>query len=149
MTRAMFVTVLEKLSYDDMGSYDKKSHFKDINRKAYYEKYVNWAYEHKILKGISKDDFAPGKNVTKEETAAIVYNYLKMKNIKIEEIKPRYKKWADKNEASLWSKKQIESLLALNLIVLDDEDKFYPKQNAKRHELATIISNVYRIVYKK
>ena len=72
MTRAMFVTVLHRMS-GDSGSYTNV--FSDVPAGAWYESAVSWANAKGIVSGISDDGFGPDLSVTREQLAVMLYNY--------------------------------------------------------------------------
>jgi uncharacterized protein YegJ (DUF2314 family) len=74
MTRAMVVTVLNRLS-GDTGSYTNK--FADVDSGSWYEKEVAWAAENSIVSGVGNNRFSPESAVTREQLAVMLYNYVK------------------------------------------------------------------------
>ena len=78
LTRAMLVTVL----YRNEGEppVTNKNKFKDIDKNSYYSDAVIWGYENKIANGISEENFAPERYITRQEIATIFYRYAEYKN---------------------------------------------------------------------
>lgn len=78
MTREMLVCALAQLSGVDMTPYtNKTTHFRDVNTKAWYAPYVQWAYETKVASGIGTREFGVGRNITRAEAVTMLYNYTK------------------------------------------------------------------------
>jgi len=75
MTRGMFVTVIGKLYERSYGSIAGNDTFSDVNTNAYYAKYVAWANENGIIKGIGNNQFAPNTEVTREQMATIMFQF--------------------------------------------------------------------------
>lgn len=79
MTRAMLVSVIarmEGITVDNTQSSD----FEDVKSGKWYTGAVVWAAEHNIVAGVSKTAFDPEGNITREQTAAILYRYANYKN---------------------------------------------------------------------
>ena len=75
MTRAMFVTAIGRLYERSYGSVSGTSSFSDVDANAYYAKYVAWANENGMIKGMGGNKFAPEKKVTREQMAVIMLNF--------------------------------------------------------------------------
>lgn len=76
MNRAMFVTVLGRMSGVDATKYTNEK-FTDVPAGSYYEGYVVWAAEQGIVQGTSDTTFSPDAAVTREQMAAFLYRYAK------------------------------------------------------------------------
>lgn len=74
MTRAMFVTVLYRLS-GDAGSYTNA--FSDVPSGAWYENAVAWAAANGITGGVGDNCFGPDLEISREQMAVMLYNYAK------------------------------------------------------------------------
>ena len=81
MTRGMVVTVLYRMagSPDVTGT----STFTDLRKGAYYEKAVIWAAENDIAQGYNKATFAPDQTVSRQQMAAFLYRYAKLKGMDV------------------------------------------------------------------
>lgn len=73
MSRAMLVTVLWRLA----GAPAPKgvNTFSDVPGGTWYTDAVTWAAENGVVSGIGGGCFAPNSNVTREQTAVILFNY--------------------------------------------------------------------------
>lgn len=77
LTRGQFVTILGRL-YENSGKELKGAAqlpFTDVKSTAYYYKYLCWAYENKIISGVTQTRFAPNASITREQLCTILYNY--------------------------------------------------------------------------
>lgn len=72
MTRAMFVTVLYRLS-SDTSSYT--NNFSDVLFGEWYENAAAWASANGISNGVGNGKFAPDLNVTREQLVVMLYRY--------------------------------------------------------------------------
>lgn len=77
MSRAMFTAVLGRLYERSYGLPEAESapRFTDADYESYYGKYLDWAAESGIIAGIGGNRFAPDRNITRQEMAAILYRF--------------------------------------------------------------------------
>ncbi len=137
MTRGMFVTVLANLE----GKASDSSYpniFSDVDPVKYYAKPIAWAAANKIVSGVSQGKFAPDAKITREEMAVMLDSYIRYKGIYID--KTQMKPFDDIEVISPWAKKGVESLQSYRIIV-GDNNKFAPKDNATRAQVAAIFLN--------
>lgn len=73
MTRAMLVTVLGRLSQDNVERVNDIS-FADVEDGAWYAPYVGWAVENRIV-DTTLASFRPNDNATREELADMLYRF--------------------------------------------------------------------------
>ena len=90
MTRAMFVTVLGRMSGIDEGYFQDDSIFNDVQQGEWYAPYIQWAYENNITKGMSADTFGVNEPVTREQMAKFLCTYADYASIKPIEVSLRY-----------------------------------------------------------
>ncbi len=76
-TRAHMITVLgreyEREYPGEAISGSGSSIFDDVASGSYYDRYVGWAYDCGIVKGVSSDHFGPNHDVTREQIAEFLY----------------------------------------------------------------------------
>lgn len=141
MTRAMVVTVLGRVA--GVKAEGRTTEFTDVVKGAYYEEYVAWAVENGIAKGVSETEFAPNRNITREELAVMIANYIKYTGKdygKIEEID-----YNDVDEISSWAVDAVKTLKSYNVMKGNEENNFSPKAVATRAEVAVVFYNFYMI----
>lgn len=73
MTRAMFVTVLYRISGENAPS--TASSFTDVPEAAWYSDAVKWAKQNNIANGITKTEFAPNARVTREQMCTFIVRF--------------------------------------------------------------------------
>ncbi len=73
ITRAMFVTILSRLSGEELSN-KVNSGFKDVPTDQWYTGAVKWAYEKGITNGTG-DGFSPDKNITRQELCAMLVRF--------------------------------------------------------------------------
>ncbi len=79
MTRGMLVTIVGRME----NAQSSGSSFGDVDASMYYAPYVAWAAENGIVTGFEDGTFKPDQNVTREQTAAILYRYMQYKGIDV------------------------------------------------------------------
>ena len=92
------------------------------------------------VQGIGNNLFAPDKNMTRAETAQMIYNLLLDKNV---ETTNRFTDVPD-NE---WYAKLVNALASLGIVEGFQDDCFYPNANITRAEFAAIIVRFTNAVY--
>ncbi|MBQ8765016.1 MAG: S-layer homology domain-containing protein, partial [Clostridia bacterium] len=100
MTRAMLVTVLYRMANPE--NCDSKHDFKDVPQGQWYSDAVLWAAANGIVSGISKTQFAPDSDVTREQMALIIYRFAKLQGYGIIE-KADISGFADASDVSDWA----------------------------------------------
>ena len=73
LTRAMVVTMLYRIEGEPFVSYS--SSFKDVPSGQWYTDAVAWAAKNNIVNGFDASTFGPGRAITREQLAAILYRY--------------------------------------------------------------------------
>ena len=77
MNRGMLVTVLWRL--EGQPTVDYLMSFTDVPADEYYTEAVRWAASQKIVDGYGDNTFRPGKSITRQELAAMLYRYAESK----------------------------------------------------------------------
>lgn len=146
MTRGMLVTVLGR--FYGVKATGRTSKFVDVEKGSYYEEYVAWAEECGIVHGVSDTEFEPNRNITTEEFATVLGNYINY-------TKKSYEKnekinFADADEISEWAVDGV--LTAQSCTLLKDlwknteyEGKLMPKKDITRAEVAIVFYNYLMI----
>ena len=77
VTRGMLVTILLRLEKEHATT--KTISFVDVSDSKWYAKAVKWAAANGIASGIGGNQFAPEKQLTREQLALMLFNYAKYK----------------------------------------------------------------------
>ncbi|MCL2337317.1 MAG: S-layer homology domain-containing protein, partial [Firmicutes bacterium] len=136
MTRAMFVTVLWRAA--GSPSIGGNNQFKDVQANAYYATAVSWAAQNKIVLGISNSSFAPNRQVTREQMAAILYRYAQFTGSALSGTVAD-KQFADLNKISDYAKKPVNALVARGIVSGKPGNLFDPQGTATRAEVASML----------
>lgn len=78
VNRGMLVSVLYRMEGSPAAG---TSRFSDVPSDAYYAKAVAWAESTGVVSGVSADKFAPSRNITRQELAAMLYRYAQYKGL--------------------------------------------------------------------
>lgn len=136
MTRAMLVTVLYRMENAENTS--DKSKFTDVPDGEWYTDAVNYAAANGIVTGISDTEFAPNANVTREQTAAILYRYAKMKGYDVSGA-AELSVFSDADTISDWAVVSFKWANKAELISGVSDTELSPKSNTTRVQLAAIL----------
>ncbi len=79
MTRAMFTTVLARMSGENLDGYS--NNFNDIPNNTWYTAAVSWGAAEGLVDGVGGQCFAPSEYLTKEEACVMLCRYAKVKKI--------------------------------------------------------------------
>jgi len=138
MTRGMVVTVLGRLSAVNPDEYNEVS-FSDINENAYYARYVEWAATNGIVQGVGPGLFNADKDVTREQLAVILYNYLKYMGLTLAESPAGEEDFADDDEISGYAREAVAAMQRAGIINGKGGNRFDPKGTASRAEVAAML----------
>lgn len=78
-TRGMIVAILHRQEGEPVVNYLMT--FDDVAESAYYAEAVRWAASEGVVNGYSASAFGPGDAITREQLAAILYNYAAYKGM--------------------------------------------------------------------
>ena len=106
MTRGMFVTVLGKFAQADTEPYGEPA-FQDVPAGAYYAPYVGWAAEKGVVNGVSATEFAPGRDITREQMATMLYNYAQEAGCDVSSNPEALRKFPDGGSVSAYAQEPM------------------------------------------
>lgn len=134
MTRGMFVTVLGRLSGDEILGV---SNFIDVSTDKYYSTYIAWASKNGIVNGTSSSNFSPDMPVTCEQAAVILIKYASYKNVEFQSksISP------STTGVSEWAKEHIIKAGRAGLITKQNTNGYDYTSYATRADIASMIYN--------
>ncbi|WP_294853585.1 leucine-rich repeat protein, partial [uncultured Oscillibacter sp.] len=144
MTRGMFVAVIGRLYERSYGSVSGIVTFSDVAQDAYYAKYVAWASENGIIKGVGENKFAPGRKITREQMAAILLNFAVY--LQTAEVGDGALRYPDSAELSAWAVDGAKFCQKTQIIMGRADGSFAPKDNATRAEVAAVIMRFIKTI---
>lgn len=130
VTRAEFVKMMTQLMGID-GQLTEK--FSDVKADSWYGKAIGAAVNAGWVNGISENEFAPEKSITREEGTAIIFRACKVPE------NESGKSFADESEISDYALKAVKSLSSAELLQGDENNCFNPSKNLTRAEAATLM----------
>lgn len=142
MSRAMLVTVLYRMDNEPAVTEQQRNTFEDVESDQYYTDAVAWARANGIVNGISDTQFAPNRNVTRQEAVAILYRfcveYCGVSGVEAEELD----KFLDAREVAAYAVDPMRWAVAVGLIngtTTTDGLCLNPLHNLSRCENAAIL----------
>jgi len=144
MTRAMVITVLGRL--DEVEKTGRTTAFEDVPKGSYYEEYVAWGLENNIVSGTSDKKFSPNKEITREEMAVMMANYVKYKKYEYE-LNELY--FSDVDNISSWAVESVKILNDLGIMQGNADGSYNPKKVATRAEIATVFYNYMNYINRQ
>ncbi len=136
MTRGMLVTVLYRLAGEPAVNGD--AGFTDVKSGDWYAKAVAWAKANKIVSGVSAAEFAPNKDITREQMAAILYRYASYKSYSTA-ANGSIAGFNDNANVSAFAKDAVSWAVGEKLISGTGNNTLAPKGNATREQVAAIL----------
>ena len=145
ITRGMFITILGRLSGEDVSQYSiAETGFKDVSKTAYYADYIAWGYENGIINGYSATVFGPDKNITREQICKMLLEYCNYEGITAVATEKAVT-FADASQISGYAKKYVKTCQRAGLVngeKVGSKYYFRPQDTATRAEAATMIRNL-------
>ncbi len=135
MTRAMFVTVISRLSGETVTGYENT--FSDVNHSTWYTEAVAWAAAKGIVQGVGNGLFSPETYVTREQACVIMANYMAYLNLELTAAPLTFR---DTDEISAWAKQGISVMVGEGIVNGKGNNLFDPKAYATRAEAAVLLT---------
>lgn len=145
MTRSMIVTTLRR--YEGKPSVNHVNPFADVPDDEWYTDSVLWAQQNDIVTGYGEGLFGPDDNVTREQIATILKNYIQWQGLDTSK-RNDISRYTDAKDVSPWAMDSVEWANALGLIEGKTEKILAPKKYATRAEVATILYRIYSRILK-
>ncbi len=136
MTRAMLVCVLYRLA-DNPDTYADSS-FADVNDGMWYTDAVSWANANGIANGVDDKNFNPDGEVTREQTATILYRYFKHIDIPARSYGD-LDNFCDSDKVSPWANDALKWAVGEGIITGRPNNILDPKGDATRTEVAVML----------
>ena len=140
MTRSMLVTMLYRLAGSPAVTGSVSSIFTDCVDGQWYSSAVLWAYQNKIVEGITATTFSPDNSLTREEMAAIIYRYAVLKGATVQTDLTL--KYSDSASVDDWAKAGVAYCTAKGLMTGDTATTFSPDSSADRAMGATVLTRL-------
>ena len=135
--RAMVVTLLYRM--DGAELYPEESSFEDVPAGSWYHAPVEWALEMGITNGVSETEFAPGRNVIREQFVTFLHRYAGAPEPEI--IPEEFTDWAD---VSGYARNALAWAVEEGLMTGYDDGTVKPLRELNRAELAVLMHRFHR-----
>ena len=144
INRAMLAQVLMTISKDkSVGFID----YLDIKGDEWYADAMTWALTHGIYKGYPDKTVKAAQNITRQEFASVIYNFIKEHNINMPKVKDfNYK---DQDKIAPWALDAVKHLDELGLVNGENMDNYNAKGTYTREELALTIYKIIKFIENK
>lgn len=136
LTRAQVVTLLYRLAGSPKTEYIGQ--FQDVAEDTWYATPVSWAYQQDIVHGTSETTFNPSTNITREQLAVIIDNYLKSKEIKFEMAENALYRVKDCWSVSSYAEHGVSAMCESGIMNPDSQYNFNPRNNVTRADAAVV-----------
>ena len=137
MTRAMFVAVLARMSGEQLDN-SKPSSFEDVPAGKYYTGAVSWAQSCGVTHGISKTEFGPELQITREQICVMMNHYAEYTKAELT-FEAEKAPFDDEDKISSYAKPSVKLMQNLGVVSGKGMNRFYPKDNATRAEVASML----------
>lgn len=139
-TRGMLVTILYRMEGSPQGA--GWGPFTDVPPGAYYAQPIAWAAWNGIVNGITSTTFAPDRNVTREQMAAILYRYTAWKEWDVSRQGNLFQ-FTDWQKVQTYARTPLAWAVASGLIQGKENQRLDPGGPATRAEVATILQRFH------
>ena len=140
MNRAMLVTMLYRLEGSPAVEGNVSETFTDCKDTAYYANAVLWAFQNEIVTGRGETTFAPLSNLTRQEMAVILYNYMKYKGA--DEVTEPELSYSDADKVASWATAAVAYCTQTELMNGVTAETFDPAGSANRAMGATVLVRI-------
>ena len=153
LTRAMFVTVLFRLSGVDQTAYTGKTVFTDVPSNQWYAKAVQWANEKGYVAGMTPTTFSPNGKITRSQMARILSLYAEGEdNYDLSDVRASaLNKFGDAAKVQEWAKEGMTWMSSTGLISGMGTEKgapiLNPNGNATRAQAAVLLKGYMELRY--
>ena len=135
VTRGMFTAMLASFDGADLTEHTVPR-FYDVPEDEWYSAPVEWAAAEGIVTGVGNNNFAPDANISREQIAVMLSNYLRHKGYELPEVEaPGI---LDYTEISGWAFVSVELIRGIGVIPDRPDNTFDPKgkvTNAETDEI--------------
>ena len=140
MNRAMLVTMLYRLEGSPAVEGQVSETFTDCKDTAYYANAVLWAFQNEIVTGRGETTFEPLSNLTRQEMAVILYNYMKYKGA--DEVTEPELSYSDADKVASWATAAVAYCTQTELMNGVTAETFDPAGSANRAMGATVLVRI-------
>ena len=130
-TRAMLVTILYR--YAGSPTVSGSANFTDV-RQDYYTTAVNWVAQNNVVSGYGDGRFGINDSITRQDVAAVLWRYEGSPAASAQDF-------ADESSIASYASTAVDWARANGIISGKGNNRFDPRGNATRAEIATMVMN--------
>lgn len=138
MSRAMFVTVLSRLSGTDLSGY--RNAFDDVPYDAWYAQACAWGAATGLVAGTGGNLFSPDDNVTREQMALFLYRYARAAGTLGNYSETALSAYTDRAQVSDYAGEAMRWAVSRGFITGRTASTLAPRETAGRSEVAAILA---------
>ena len=135
VTREQFAKLLVTASNLSTEAYSG-NHFSDVSEDDWFCRYVNVAYDNRLLNGVGDGRFGTGEMISRQDMMVMLYNAFRMKNIEMPTAELTF---SDSASIAEYAAPAVAALYELGIINGVSETEFDPLGTATRAQAAKII----------
>ena len=139
LTRAQAVTLLANAVGADVTFKVENKRFTDVPVTSWCAAAVEWASGEGLVNGYSDGSFGPNKNITRQETAAIISRFLDYIGFTPARDTAAREHFTDEKKISSWAAADVELMKTYGIFKGDADGNFNPKSPISRAETATFM----------
>lgn len=143
MTRGMLAAVLSNLERGD-GS-GLAAAFDDVADDAWYAEAIAWAAENGIVNGLGNGMFGPEELITREQMAAMLYNYADMLGVDTS-ARANLNVYSDADSVSSWANEVMSWANAIGIIGGTTTTTLDPQGTATRAQVAAMLERFVLLI---
>ncbi|MBE7007505.1 MAG: S-layer homology domain-containing protein [Ruminococcaceae bacterium] len=148
INRAMAITMLYRVEGSPDVS-DSVNPFVDVNSGCYYDNAVKWGVSNDIVRGVSKEIFAPDQPVTREQLACFIIRYAESKQADFLENEIYAERlFLDEESTSAYALDAMKKMISSGLYQGNEDGMMCPKATASRAEIAVVFCRMALLLQK-
>ena len=135
LTRAMFAQIIYNAENGTAGA---PSSFSDVPDGMWYTDAVNWAAQNRIVSGIGNSQYAPDREITREELVMMLYNYATYKGYDAK-TDVELTRFSDSSSVSTWAETAMKWAVR-NKLINGVGEKLLAGDKATRAQVAKVMA---------
>ncbi len=122
-----------------------ETRFADVAKEDWFFEYVIAASDHKMINGVSENEFGVGQSITRQDAAVMIYNTLKTKGADLPEAESA-ESFSDASAIADYAKDAVAVLTEMKVLNGYEDHTFRPAAPITRAEAAKIIYGIVEML---
>ncbi len=136
-TRAMIATMLWRVEGEPGSSFE--TNYGDVTDGEWFSEAVRWASEKGLMEGYEDGDFAPDKELSREELVVVLYRLVQSRGGGFTGAWMFPLNFGDASDVSGWANEAMHWAVMNGILIGDENGNLNPQAPATRAEMALII----------